>query len=509
MLRKELLVVKKYKPDISPVFATDDELSLLEEVMDCYHQGESRGDIRDEVAELETQQNFKRVRGFADIIERHCTFEEQWTIQPRELRSYLYQEGYAATEQQRHRIIEQAATHFEVDRETIEMDFWADQDDSHILVEAPEVDPEALLRQYNLSLVQTLLFDALGLRITVSGRYQQIFGMIKYLGLMYHAERSKGATVVTVTGPASLFKKTRKYGTTLARLIPTVVRAPGWRIQAQVETRVMGEQRIYEFDLDDSKRDLLPSYKEAEDEEKAESFDSMVEASFARRFRALDKDWRLVREPDILVAGHQVMIPDFCFQRRGQQLYMEVVGFWTPEYLEKKLEKLGRVEEPLLLSVNENLACTQEDFDAGHDVIFYDKKIPLVEVMNHLRRLEEKQDKRELEQLRKEGLPAIEEDVVAVDQVAAMTGVGSQAIRSYVEEEDDLDWVVAGSVLARPSVLDEIADRIDGLEDRSLAMVEPILADYGLGVEAVEQMGYTVTWSSLDPDDAVVTKKQQ
>jgi hypothetical protein len=47
-----------------------------------------------------------------------------------------------------------------------------------------------------------------------------------------------------------------------------------------------------------------------------------------------------------------VYIPDF----KIGDLYVEIVGFWTPDYLRRKYEKLMKVGKPLLILVNEELA---------------------------------------------------------------------------------------------------------------------------------------------------------
>jgi len=38
-----------------------------------------------------------------------------------------------------------------------------------------------------------------------------------------------------------------------------------------------------------------------------------------------------------------VRIPDFCFGKDGMKVYLEVVDFWTPEYLERKVSKLNSI----------------------------------------------------------------------------------------------------------------------------------------------------------------------
>src|SRR5665647_228770 len=73
------------------------------------------------------------------------------------------------------------------------------------------------------------------------------------------------------------------------------------------------------------------------------TYDSAVEESFASQFQAVKSGWTLKREPEPVPAGTQVIIPDFSFERAGVKVYLEIVGFWTEEYLLRKIEKLKQV----------------------------------------------------------------------------------------------------------------------------------------------------------------------
>jgi predicted nuclease of restriction endonuclease-like RecB superfamily len=60
---------------------------------------------------------------------------------------------------------------------------------------------------------------------------------------------------------------------------------------------------------------------------------------------------------------------------------LEIVGFWTEEYLLRKIEKLKQVEVKMLLLVNESLAC--EKLSALEkrpqlDLIYYHDKISTI-----------------------------------------------------------------------------------------------------------------------------------
>jgi len=187
----------------------------------------------------------------------------------------------------------------------------------------------------------------------------------------------------------SLFRKTKKYGTSLAKLVPVIIAAGIWKINAKIETKVNREPRIFNFELDSKSEILLPSLVEP-----IVHFDSEVEAKFYHDFRALNSDWEIKREPGLIKAGSYVIIPDFGFYKPGLEHYLEIVGFWTPSYLRNKIAKLKKAEINITVAVNENLNCTKEDFPG--DIIYYDKHIPLAPLTKILRKLEERKIEHEL-----------------------------------------------------------------------------------------------------------------
>ncbi len=73
--------------------------------------------------------------------------------------------------------------------------------------------PEELLKQYNLSLAQTLLFRATVMEIQVEDNYQPVFRKIKQLGLIYSIHDDR----ISLEGRLSRFKLTEKYGSGLCQ----------------------------------------------------------------------------------------------------------------------------------------------------------------------------------------------------------------------------------------------------------------------------------------------------
>ena len=69
------------------------------------------------------------------------------------------------------------------------------------------------------------------------------------------------------------------------------------------------------------------------------------------------------------------MIPDFVIEHPdGRRAILEIVGFWTPEYLTEKLEKIRAAEmDNLILAVSERLDCASEDFGAAAERVLWFK----------------------------------------------------------------------------------------------------------------------------------------
>jgi hypothetical protein len=81
-----------------------------------------------------------------------------------------------------------------------------------------------------------------------------------------------------------------------------------------------------------------------------------------------------------------VMMPDFALTHKttGNRIVIELVGFWHPDYLRRKVEKVRAANcAHLLLLVYKGLNVTEEAFqDVASEVIFFQQKPVLKEVMD-------------------------------------------------------------------------------------------------------------------------------
>lgn len=256
-----------------------------------------------------------------------------------------------------------AADALELEVEEVERLLYADDPAERVLVRAPAPDGPALLARYNRDLARGVLLDAERMTVTARGGWKGIFRALKLARLMYRIERRGRRTYrVEITGPAAAFVvSARRYGARFARVVPAVVRAPDWRIEAEV--------------LRDGKR--VPYRLEAaaggsalrEPRRRGRSrYDSGFERALAREFREKlgeeeREGWTLVREDRPLAVGEELFLPDFTLRHRdGREALVEIVGFWTPEYLERKLQKVAAADrDDLLLVVYRGLAAGEAE----------------------------------------------------------------------------------------------------------------------------------------------------
>jgi len=476
-------VVQKRKGKIRPKFIADHHLAAeLIEIFSNF-RGRSYKELQEELR-LREGKNFKVVRGLSILLERECKFQPKTTLDSRKVRTYLFDHGLVLNEEERRTVIQEAATVFKVAPTEIEAAMFGDLQEELDLVEFTPPSPERLIRTYNLALIQTLLFDAVNFRFKVSENWQQIFRQIKFLGLMYELNEQ-----VEVTGAAGLFKNIKKYGTAFAKLVPAVLKSREWEIEAQITTLIGNEPRIYTFQLNSQEEIPLPKVQG-----KPPQFDSEVEARFFREFQALHTHWEIRREPEVIKAGLYAFIPDFGFYYKDLKYFLEIVGFWTPEYLNKKITKIRETQVPLIIAVNEKLNCHKEDFKG--DVILYKNHVPTEPILKILQKLEEHVVKEEVKTLKS---IEITEDIVSLEQKARELNVLPETLRQI----SFLNHKIIGEMIVSQDLLEKVRKELHPHQPYS--QVEQILKKYHLTMRVLSVLGYKIVWKGLHPSKIIKT----
>ncbi len=358
------------------------------------HSGQSRNTLNEALRAYEGDRlDYPVIRGLASVLENRCTFGNEPPISPVELRTHLFQRGPVTSKQDlfspldRTQLIAEAAAHFEITPQQVETALFADLAEEQILLDPGEpIPPQDLIARYNLEVARGLLYWAREVRITISDTYKDIFKYIKLFKLMYTIQplSDQQGYHITLHGPISPFvQSTIRYGLQFAKFMPALLLGQEWRMEADVQPPSVRSTEPLRYTLDD--QTPLKSHFKA-----SGLFDSALEADFAAEFEAkyggAKRKWELVREDELILVGDTVMIPDFSLTHRkdGRRALIELIGFWHPNYLERKLEKVRQAQRTdLILIVYEKVNVAEAaltEASAG-EVLTFSRKPVLKDVL--------------------------------------------------------------------------------------------------------------------------------
>ncbi len=102
--------------------------------------------------------------------------------------------------------------------------------------------------------------------------------------------------------------------------------------------------------------------------------DSETERALFEEIRKNAHGWTIHEDPEIVFLEKTIYVPDFVAEQEGKKVLIELAGFYTADYLEKKAEKLKEVEKKhdlVVLVQEENVSAFQE---LSSPIIPYRKK---------------------------------------------------------------------------------------------------------------------------------------
>lgn len=325
------------------------------------------------------------IRGLAKVLSDGMDFEPLDTpIPPAALRHHLFVQGPAFAQPDLFRpstrsdLVQQTAAELKLTVEHLEAILYADRPAAYRLVDTgPDWTPVELIQRYNLELARAALYWADGMQIEIGDHFKSFWRYLKLFKLMFWATPKGNGYLVELDGPISPFVvSTTRYGRQFAAFLPALFLADRWQMQATVKPPGFARKLLYNLDH----RSTLQSHFPPE-----RPFDSQMEADFAADFQAKFGDersqWRLSREDEVLLLGDTVMIPDFAFTHKhdGRRALLEIVGFWHPEYLRRKLAKVRAAQrDDLILLVYEGVNLGKDRLNEVPNEVLYFKNKPVL-----------------------------------------------------------------------------------------------------------------------------------
>lgn len=379
MLPKRLIQYSIIGNRVEPRFLSERDHPWLQETIDEFARFSGRT-RRDWNARTRESWGFKAVqpaRALAiHVLEQLGQDRVASPVRPRSARLEVFSRAASMLDKRRDEILAVSAAALSCSPTAVEGSLFADLPWERCLVASPEAfSPLQLALRSNLALAQAILHRAERIEIELLGNSRPVVRHAKFRGLIceVRSQDLTGPTTLRISGPYSILKRTLLYGRALGELIPLIAWSKQYRLRADC---VLGGK---------SHRLELASGAPIQPSEPPKRFDSLLEERFARDFMRAAPDWDLIREPEPIVAEGTLIFPDFLVRHRrdpSRSWFVELAGFWTPDYLTTKLRRLvaSRIDR-LVLCVDEARNCGGDELPNGFRVVPFKRRIPVEKVL--------------------------------------------------------------------------------------------------------------------------------
>ncbi|MGC8567013.1 MAG: DUF790 family protein [Caldisphaera sp.] len=479
MLSSDLLRIKYRKGKAEILFIDDRYVGIINDLISLLSLNKTIGEFKEESSYLKKIYDQKLIEALTTLILRKVKVEESSPIDPKLIRSKLFSYGPVTNNEERNKILNLVSKELGIDPIKF---IYSDMEEELQIKYIPEINPLDIIKEYNMELLQTAAFKAIKLKVYAKNNWKDLIYNIKKFGLMYNANADPFS--IEIFGPASLLKLTERYGRSMALLIPYILESNNWKLEGEI----MGKyNRTYFLEIDQNDA-IFPSMSNM----KNISFDSSLEESFYMKFKSIAKEWNIIREPEPLLAGNSVFIPDFLVMRDNIKIYIEIVGFWTKEYLRKKAEKIRQINKPILLVVDESLGY--ENFNDNY-IIKFKKEINVGLIYSWLNNYYNSNTSININEIREK--LSLNENVISFDEISKKYNVPMNIIKKELSVNG---YTKMKNFFIKNDYLQQLKN--NDYSNKKLTELTKVYGDWIQ--ELVEFLGYQLKWIGVT--DAIVKK---
>ncbi len=368
-------------------------------------------------------------------------------------------------------ILEEISKELNVDAGKILIILESSMEKNHVLRLINNTSPtiQEFIDEFNKHALETILYHSKQAIIyfkNLKGReLKKLVFWTKGSGLSYWVEKESETTwSFLLEGPSEFSRMTRFDGKKILFILKRAIEH-GLNIE-----KVLLKLKISQETLNAELPPALLNLIKKEDFE-IPAMDSEVENKFMSAFKGNLHGWEIEAEGEPLVKNNVVFIPDFVLKRGSNKFYLEIVGFWTPEYLSKKINKLKiffQEHDNILLLVDKKHAHLFEN--TGWPCFYYssERDIPYSEIYSYIN----KKTKRDLEKTIKTALKLIQnlstsKNLIRFNEISSRLGISTSLLEKELVKLDsrgtikDLDLkIIKGVGLIKEDYLDMILQQV-------------------------------------------------
>lgn len=386
MLPGSLLSYRRRGGVAVPDYLGPRDYPWLRSLIDEYRRFEGRTfrDLSRRLAEPLSPDGPRRRKARASaVLDRLCRERSRPPVKARAIREALFAAAASRPGAARQLVTRDVARALGIDASELERSLFADISSERLVGRpARALDPAQLALETNTALAKGVISRAVEVSVELAGNAGPVIRLAHLKGLICQVERAGSRqldALVTISGPLALFRKTTVYGRALAALLPGLA----WCDRFRLVARCRLDDRVIPVEIR-SGDPLAPANE-------PRRLESELEERFLRDFARLAPDWKVLREPEPLDTPAGLIVFDFALEHRrdGRRFILEIVGFWTRDYLERKLAAVRAAGlDNLIVCVDAARNCDGLELPEACQVIQYRRRIDPVAIVALLERLD-------------------------------------------------------------------------------------------------------------------------
>ncbi|MGI8466840.1 MAG: DUF790 family protein [Pyrinomonadaceae bacterium] len=384
MLTSDLAINFRRGDKIFPRLIKTDDAGYLRDAANLIEifeefQGKTRGALDAELEEyIGTGTDFRILRGLIKLLTDCCEFETSSVAEPSEIRQKVFLEAAKfhpvfPDSENKAKVLQRVAEELNTTADAIFSNLYADLSAQQKLVSFEKSAPPQLLDRYNLAQAQAIFYRCVEMKIRVApsdaANYRAIFGWIKHFGLIHSVvgNAANGYEII-LTGAASLFHRSQKYGIQMAVFLPALLLCGNWKMRAEINDK----KGTAFYELTSEQIELVSNrYDEPE-------YENPIHEKLKRDWEKSSADWKLRENREVVDLGKTAFVPDFVLvSPENEKIYLDVLGFWTPKSLQKKLEEFQSANfKNFIIAAWQELRGSREEATlTSENVVFFKSKL--------------------------------------------------------------------------------------------------------------------------------------
>jgi predicted nuclease of restriction endonuclease-like RecB superfamily len=337
------------------------------------HVGRTRDELEDAWSALEVAPRERKLcAGLAKLVEDEAEFESADGEQAADLRQALFSSAAQArrsdTPFERDRVVAEVAAARGLTPASLDALLYADLRGAQRLVGCHAPEPEALVERYERAQVQAVLLHAVRVvaevRCAGGDAYRALFRKLKFRRLLHRVTPlEEGGYRIEIDGPFSLFQSVAKYGLELALTLPALEACSSFSLNAEVRWSNRAKPLAFRYERRSASHASEP----------APARDEVSE--LGAEIGALGGEWTAsVAEKVLDLPGAGVCVPDLVLRRErdGEEVFVEVLGYWSRQSVWRRVELAKKgLGARLLFVVSSRLRVSEEVLDDTEDAALY------------------------------------------------------------------------------------------------------------------------------------------